>query len=512
MKAKTRIPKPSSLPERLRLFLSSPEPPFGAPSLARLDGKQVALAERCSALQFTAAEQVCKAQEAFREEKRRFVTGFSRLHTPSRLETGAPPLFTVPLRGKETLLAFRSHWPSGFGVRSEFEDSSSGFQLDPVSNVFNQPWEPFALSFCWQRVVVSFCCLLLLCTTSGCGTVAYYRQAISGQLEILRKARPIGEVLADPRTPAEVHRRLEAVDRIREFAATELLLPTDGHYRRYADLGRPYVVWNVYAAPEFSVEPKTWWYPVVGHLEYRGYFKELEARRAADELRQVGWDVYVGGVEAYSTLGWLRDPLLNTMLSGSETELAELLFHELAHQKVFAPGDTDFNEAFATAVAGEGMRRWFLRFGDDQARAMHRAATTRHAQFIDLALVARARLEVLYDSAPTAASAGIRGEKRELSPVELRERKAQVFLELKDNLERLKLERVGDEDGTVKPDHPFNNAWLNTIDTYHRLVPAFARLLAESGGDLNRFYLASKRLARMNSSKRQTELDALLQR
>ena len=187
----------------------------------------------------------------------------------------------------------------------------------------------------------------------------YYAHLAAGQMEMNRKREPIAEVIARPGTDESLKRRLELASRARDFAMSDLGLPDNGSYRTFADLGRRYATWNVFAAEEFSVEPKRWCFPVAGCVSYRGYFDEKRAARESAKLAERGYDVHVGPSVAYSTLGHLRDPVLNTMLGYGDIELAAFIFHELAHQAVYAPGDSDFNEAFATVVEVEGLRRWF---------------------------------------------------------------------------------------------------------------------------------------------------------
>jgi len=170
---------------------------------------------------------------------------------------------------------------------------------------------------------------------------------------MLEAARPIPDVIADPQAAPPLKQRLERAQQMRTFASAQLGLPDNGSYTRYADLKRPYVVWNVFATPELSLQLKQWCYPVVGCAGYRGYFDKAAADATADELRAEGYEVNVSGVPAYSTLGWFADPLLNTFVGGTEGQLAGLLFHELAHQVVFVGGDTTFNESFATTVERE---------------------------------------------------------------------------------------------------------------------------------------------------------------
>lgn len=322
---------------------------------------------------------------------------------------------------------------------------------------------------------VAFAALLL--ATAGCHTAGYYAQAIRGHLQIVCNQKPIPELLARTNTPPQLKAALERVLRLRAFAETNLHLPANGHYLRYVDIGRPYVVWNVYAAPEFDVEAHTWWYPFVGRLEYQGYFSEAGAKRYAARLARNGFDVYVGGSQAYSTLGWFRDPVLNTFIGENETGLADLLFHELAHQKLFLSGDTDFNEAFATAVAEEGVRRWLIAQQKPEAFAVFQREREREAEFVALVLKARDELATLY--------ATRRGTD---TPDVLRQRKAAVIEKLRCDYETLKTHWGGyaGYDGWMT--RPLNNAQLNSLDTYYHLVPQFRRLLQKHGDDLPAFF------------------------
>jgi predicted aminopeptidase len=198
--------------------------------------------------------------------------------------------------------------------------------------------------------------VVFLSIASGCQTSRFYTQAIRGQYDVLSRQVPISKFTNNPSTPPELKQRLQRVQALTEFASVFLKLPAEGYYQKYADLQRPHVVWNVFAADEFSIEAKTWWYPMVGSLKYQGYFRQELAENYATQLRHEGLDVYVGPVSAYSTLGWFRDPILNTWIGYEETHLAELVFHELSHRRLFIHGDTDFNEAFATATARIGVR------------------------------------------------------------------------------------------------------------------------------------------------------------
>jgi len=247
--------------------------------------------------------------------------------------------------------------------------------------------------------------------------VGYYVQAIGGQMELMRKARPIPEVIADAATSAELKHKLERVVQIRNFASQSLGLPDNDSYRRYADLQRPFVVWNVFAAPELSVEPKEWCFPFAGCVGYKGYFAEVDAQRFAAELRTQRYDVYTGGVPAYSTLGWFKDPVLNTFIRYPEAEIARLIFHELAHQVAYAKGDTTFNESFAVAVEEEGVRRWLAAHGNAEQKSAFDQAQVYRRAFLDIVAQYRTRLAQLYAEP--------------LNPEAMRAQKAQAFAKMR---------------------------------------------------------------------------------
>ena len=338
----------------------------------------------------------------------------------------------------------------------------------------------------------------LLLQSGGCSSFRYYGQAVAGQYQILKLQEPIEKILARTNTSAALRAKLRLVQECRALAECELQLKADGHYTRYADLGRRHVVWNVTAAPEFSLEPRQWWYPVVGRLEYRGFFSESAARHYAAKLARTGEDVFVGGVDAYSTLGWFKDPVLNTFLQQEPFEpfdLADTLFHELAHQRVFASGDTDFNEAFATTVATEGVRRWLARRGDEKLRAKYETSLRQEAEFVALVMQAREELKLVYGGKPLVSSQ--------------RAGKAETVARLRANYEQLKASWKGDTRYDTWFQQPLNNAQLNTVATYYHLVPAFQRLLANCGGDLEKFYAKSEGLAKLPKEKRQEQMRKL---
>jgi predicted aminopeptidase len=331
---------------------------------------------------------------------------------------------------------------------------------------------------------------------AGCATVSYYGQAVFGHLDLMNRSRPIEAQLADGTTPPELRAKLARVLEIREFASRELALPDNGSYRAYADLERPYVVWNVFAAPELSVEPKQSCFPFVGCVSYRGYYSQADADAFGASLRKQGDDVFVYGVPAYSTLGWFDDPVLNTFVRYPDAELARLVFHELAHQLVYVKGDTAFNESFAVAVEEEGVRRWMARHATDREREAYSALQARRMEFVRLVLRYRARLEVLYGE-PVAVEAKRAG-------------KARVFAEMESEYRALKAERWNGWSGYDRWfEKGVNNAQLASVATYEELVPAFRALLAREGGDMARFYAEVKKLARVGPAERDAALAAL---
>lgn len=329
-------------------------------------------------------------------------------------------------------------------------------------------------------------CLLL---ASGC----YYTQALRGQLEVLGKREPIDAVIADPDTPEELARRLELVADAREFAITELGLPDNGSYTSYADLERDFVVWNVFATPEFSLRPKQWCYPIVGCVAYRGYFREAAAASTADRLAEAGYDVYLGGVSAYSTLGRFEDPVLNTMMRWDDVQLVSVLFHELAHQLLYIKGDTAFNESFATAVEEIGIERFLRGRGMDGAFASYTERKELRRRLMSHVDAARADLETYFAETIDA------DEMRLLKEVRLELLRADLAAELR---------RSGRDAGAFL-DRPFNNARIVSFVLYEGRLREFRRLLDDCGGDLACFYAEARRIAELAPDERAAALDAL---
>lgn len=338
---------------------------------------------------------------------------------------------------------------------------------------------------------------LLLATPSLLGG-CYYWQATLGHLELMRQRRPVAEVMEDPATNDAVRAKLGTATAALDFAHAELALPDNGSYRLYADTGRRYVVWNVVAAPEFSLEPRTWCFPVAGCVSYRGYFDEAKAQRFADGLAAEGDDVFVGGVAAYSTLGKFEDPILNTMVGYADYLLAGLIFHELAHQRAYVKDDSTFNEGFASFVEQEGLRRWLNSIDAQDLLCRYRLFLRRREATQALLDEHRVRLEALYAS--------------NLRDAERREGKAAIIAELVGAYRDLRARWAGPPHFDHWFDGALNNARLASFATYDEYVPAFASLLTETGGDLEAFYARVEDLAALGPAERTERMRALLAR
>ncbi|MBL8277479.1 MAG: aminopeptidase [Pelomonas sp.] len=331
------------------------------------------------------------------------------------------------------------------------------------------------------RLLLAVLALLL----SGCSTLGHWSQAAAGHLGVLRAARPVPEVLADPATPPELAERLRLSQRMRDFASQQLALPENNSYRRYAELGRPAAVWNIVAAPAFSLQLKTWCYPLMGCAGYQGWFDRAAADEHAAELRAQGWEVQVQPIPAYSTLGWSRwlggDPLLNTFIRYPEGELAAMVFHELAHQRVYVNDDTGFNESYAAAVERLGARQWLA--AKPEALAAFDAGRARRERFLALAREGRSRLLAVYAGAPEPRAAA----------------KAAVLADLR---ERAPREAPGYEAWFERA----NNASFAILSAYDELVPAFEQLFEREGRDWARFHAAVEALKPLARDDRRATL------
>ena len=329
----------------------------------------------------------------------------------------------------------------------------------------------------------------------SCETVGYYSQAARGQLTIVFGREDIQRLIERQDLSDELADKFARVMDIREFAESELGLPVGGNYSSYVDIEREHVVWNVFAAPEFSVEPVNWCYPIAGCVAYRGYFSKRSALRYAAKLEEDGLDVYTGGVDAYSTLGWFEDSLLSTVLNRADYQLAGLIFHELAHQLVYLPGDTTFNESFATAVEREGVRRWLAKSNKDSNIAAALLDYDRQQQFVDLVTDYRDRFESLYQLDLNASS--MRSQKLELQQM------------LREEYATLKQQWQGYEGYDGWFSRSLNNAQLSTVASYNDLLPFFVAVFEQSNQDFSAFYAEVSRLANLPEQERDELVAAL---
>ncbi|HEF4761329.1 TPA: aminopeptidase [Pseudomonas putida] len=335
---------------------------------------------------------------------------------------------------------------------------------------------------------------VLFLLLNGCSSVSYYGQLASGQWQLLRAREPVSSVIADPQRDQKLRAHLAQSQKARTFASEKLHLPDNQSYRLYADIGRPYVVWNVFVTPEFSLKPENHCFPIAGCVAYRGYYNQSAARGEAALQRLRGMDVSIGGVEAYSTLGWFNDPIMSSMMGWGDERLATLIFHELAHQRIYVKDDTEFNESFATFVEQEGTRQWRAWRGlppdnGDQVK--------RRDQFIQLVLDTRSRLEQLY-ALP-------------LPPEQMRQRKSAEFEHLRREYRQLRDSQwSGDKRYDPWINAPMNNARLLPFGLYDQWVPAFSELFKQVNGDWVRFYAEVERMGALPIEQRKLALKTLV--
>jgi predicted aminopeptidase len=332
-------------------------------------------------------------------------------------------------------------------------------------------------------------CIAALLVLEGC----YYMQAVRGHMDLMHRSRAVSEVLEDPNAPQSLKDRLELVQEARGFSIEELELPDNESYRSYADLEREFVVWNVLAAPEFSLQAKQWCFPVAGCVAYRGYFAEKAARREAEKLGERGYDVAVGGVSAYSTLGRFSDPVLNTMMRWSDTDVIVTLFHELAHQKIYVKNDTQFNESFATAVAEIGVERWFAARKEAGLLNVYLERKVLRREMLQLVEDAKISLVALYDSG--------------VDEPEMRRRKDLVLNGLSRDVNALL-----SASGAAAPvwlGGTLNNARLVSLGLYEGWLPAFREVYRNCNGKLACFYDTARDLADLAPDERYARLIVL---
>ncbi len=328
---------------------------------------------------------------------------------------------------------------------------------------------------------------------TACTNLPYYAQAISGHFNVVHRSQPIQRLIANSEVDPQLKQSLTKVMQLREFASRELKLPDNLSYTSYADLQRPYVVWNVFASPKLSLQLKEWCFVQVGCVNYRGFFSQVQAERYAEELRNEGYDVHVGGIRAYSTLGWFSDPVLNTFIGYSETNLARLIFHELAHQVVYVPNDSVFNESFATAVEHEGVRRWFEHHGTASQQTALTSRQDREAIFVELVFRHRERLRAVFGS--------------NASNDEKLAHKARIFEEMRAEFMHLRAQRAGFGAYDQWFDQPLNNALLATVSIYTQWVPAFQAILEHNGQDMMRFFADVIQLSKLSKEERHVALE-----
>ncbi len=337
--------------------------------------------------------------------------------------------------------------------------------------------------------------LLIFQLLTGCATLRYYAQSVHGQLDLIGKRQSIKALLATPEISDTLRQRLQRVLKIRDFASNQLALPENASYRSYADLGRAAMVWSVVATPEFSMQPKQWCYWVVGCAAYRGYFSQQQAEEFAVGLSNEGLDVVVEAVPAYSTLGWFDDPIPSTVINWSEPHLAGLIFHELAHQKLYFKDDSPFNEAFAMAVEQLGVEQWMAAQNNSEGFTRWREQEVREEAFIQLLLQSRQRLVALF-AQPLAAS-------------KMRMAKAAEFKQLRTEYAELKQLWRGYAGYDRWFERKLNNARLASVATYRHLLPGLLALYVQSDRDLVRFYQASEALEGLTPEMRSRQIEQL---
>nr|WP_249277365.1 MULTISPECIES: aminopeptidase [unclassified Pandoraea] len=334
---------------------------------------------------------------------------------------------------------------------------------------------------------------VMLLAVSGCSQVGYYAQSINGHFTMLHEAKPVDDLLADPSLDPRLRVRLAEAEQIRGYAVTALGEPDNGSYRSYADIKRPFVVYNVFAAPALSLKLHESCLLVVGCVEYRGYYSRESAEAYAAELHRDGWETFVAGIPAYSTLGYFDDPLLSTFIYLPRAEVARMIFHELAHQILFVRGDTTFNESFAVTVETVGVQRWLTAHPD--AAIEYERYDAYRRQFRDLVEGYRKQLEALYNGADS--------DEQKAAQKEI------LFTHMRADYAALKVSWGGYRGFDLWFASDLNNAKIGSFATYNQWVPAFMALLAQEGNDLPKFYAAVKALSKRKASDRDAVLAAL---
>ncbi|CDX62661.1 Aminopeptidase [Mesorhizobium plurifarium] len=340
-----------------------------------------------------------------------------------------------------------------------------------------------------KRVFRLLAAAVLVSGVAGCTSISYYAQSLEGHVEIMAARKNVATLIHNPSTPEPLRAKLTSASAIRRFATEELALPDNSSYRSYVDIGRNDVTLAVFAAPQFSLAPVTWCFPVFGCVPYKGYFSRKDALENAAQLQRQGLDVYVTGITAYSTLGWFSDPLLSTMLRQNDTYLASLIFHELAHQKIYVNGDSAFNEAFAVSVETTGTRKWLRATGNRAGLRSYEIDRKRKADFLGLIAKTRDELSQVYGSP--------RG------PEQMAAAKAATIDRLRARYRQMRDKRWGGYRGyDAWFDSPINNAKLAATAVYGEEVPAFLRLFDLCARDYPRFYASVRRIGNLPATSR----------
>lgn len=347
-----------------------------------------------------------------------------------------------------------------------------------------------------NKAVMTLLAATAVFTSSACSTISYYSQAVGGHLKLMSARESIDKVLADESTSEELREKLQTLLDAREFAVQHLGLPDNDSYSTFVETGRTAVTWNVVAAGEFSVSPETWCFPVAGCVSYRGYFDKADADAYAAGLAKENFDVTVGGASAYSTLGWFDDPVLDTMLRGSDTRYVSTLFHELAHQTLYVKDDSSFNEAYATFVEQVGMRKWLEHRGQSERIEQYDASLKHSEDFVNLLNFTRGKLQEVFA--------------KELDEQTMRAEKTAVFDQMRENYENLKEDWGGFSgyDNWFKRD--LNNARLVSVSTYRRYVPAFQAMYIQAEENLQKFYEIAKIAAELPGEERKEHMQAYI--
>ena len=334
----------------------------------------------------------------------------------------------------------------------------------------------------------------LLLSLGGCADMGYYWHSARGHLAVMNQRVDIDELVADETTDAVLRERLLLVKEIRRFSVERLKLPQNDSYLSYVELDRPWLIQNLFAAPEFSTRLHQWCYPVIGCASYRGYYDEKRLADYVEELESRGLEVYTGRVSAYSTLGWFDDPVLSSFIDWPDHRLAGLLFHELTHQQIYIDDDTTFNESLASAVQQVGTELWLeSRKQYDELERIARWLQYR-AEVIELIQATRARLQTLYAT--------------DASDDEKRRDKQTIFEQARSEHTRLAMQHGinGGYSGWFAGE--MNNAKIGSVAAYNSQMPAFINMIRAHGNDFERFYRYAETIGRLVKEDRDRCLEA----